>query len=659
MAKDKDKEKQRLQDALNKYKKQGNKNLSNLFRLLFFLMLIIFLFYFFDTPQQTKQISWLEFKREYLEEHKVDHLAVINKEKVEVYMKDSAQAKDSTESLLTTDAKKGPGYYFTIGSVETFEQKMDEAQANFSEDELVDVTYTTRSNWFDSLLPWLIPLFLLILFWMFIRSRMQGMGGSNPLFSIGKSKAKVYDQENRPSVSFKDVAGLEEAKIEIREVVSFLRDRSHYTQLGAKIPRGVMLVGPPGTGKTLLARAVAGEANVPFFSLSGSDFVEMFVGVGASRVRNLFQEAKKKAPCIIFIDEIDAIGRKRGKRQSMYGNDEQENTLNQLLQALDGFEPNSGVIVMAATNREDVLDKALLRPGRFDRRIHIGLPDLEERKAIFKIHSNPIKIEEKIDTKILASQSAGFSGADIANVCNEAALIAARNHREAVTQEDFMNAMERVVAGLEKKSKVISDEEKKVIAFHEAGHAVVSSLLENVDTLVKVSIIPRGKSLGANWYLPKERHIYTRTQLLDRMCAALAGRAAEKLVFEEVSSGAVDDLEKVTKMAYTMVSIYGLNEKLGNISYHDTGGEWGSQFQKPYSEHTGKLIDQEVHNLIKQAYEKAESLLQSHQEQLQSLADLLLEKEVIYRKDLKKIMEKEAVLTGFSEASSDKNRQDG
>ena len=658
MTKDRDKERKRLEETLNKYKSQGNKNLSYLFRLLFFFILIVFLFYFFDTSDPANQITWLEFEQEYLEKHKVEHLTVINKERVDVYLEESDQSSDSSEISLRPE-NTGPQFYFTIGSVETFEQKMDEAQAGFSEDELVSVTYVNQSNWFADLLPWLIPIFLLFLFWMFIRSRMQDMGSSNPLFSIGKSKAKLYDQENRPPVNFKDVAGLEEAKIEIREVVSFLKDRSNYTKLGAKIPKGVLLVGPPGTGKTLLARAVAGEASVPFFSLSGSDFVEMFVGVGASRVRNLFQEAKKKAPCIIFIDEIDAIGRKRGNRKSMYGNDEQENTLNQLLQELDGFEPNAGVIVMAATNREDVLDKALLRPGRFDRRIHLDLPNLKERQAIFGIHIKPLKVEEEIDTEMLASQSAGFSGADIANVCNEAALIAARNKRDSVKQEDFLNAMERIVAGLEKKTKVISEDEKKVIAYHESGHAIASSLLKHVDTLVKVSIIPRGRSLGANWYLPKERNIYTETQLFDRMCAALAGRAAEEIKFGEVSSGAVDDLEKVTKMAYTMVSMYGLNKKLGNISFHDTTGEWNSQFQKPYSEHTGKIIDQEVHDLIDNAYEKAKALLKEHQKQLDTLAQWLLEREVLYKKDLETLLEKEAVFTQYSDTQTYKNRQRG
>lgn len=657
MTKERKSDPKKLEEKIQKYRSKGNKNLSHLFRLLFFFILIILLFYFFDAPQQTNQLTWLEFKREYLEKHNVEHLAVINKEKVEVYLKKPAQKPDSTDFSLTDNT--GPQHYFTIGSVETFERKLDEAQAGFSEDELVGVTYVNRSNWFAELLPWLIPLFLLFLFWMFIRSRMQGMGSSNPLFSIGKSKAKVYDQENRPSVSFKDVAGLDEAKVEIREVVSFLRDRGNYTKLGAKIPKGVLLVGPPGTGKTLLARAVAGEASVPFFSLSGSDFVEMFVGVGASRVRNLFQEAKKKAPCIIFIDEIDAIGRKRGNRKSMYGNDEQENTLNQLLQELDGFEPNAGVIVMAATNREDVLDKALLRPGRFDRRIHLDLPNKYERQAIFNIHIKPLKIQEDIDTDMLASQSAGFSGADIANVCNEAALIAARNQRDSVKQEDFLNAMERIVGGLEKKSKVISKEEKKVIAYHEAGHAIVSSLLKHVDTLVKVSIIPRGRSLGTNWYLPKERHIYTETQLFDRMCAALGGRAAEEIQFGEVSSGAVDDLEKVTKLAYTMVSMYGLNKKLGNISFHDTTGEWNRQFQKPYSEHTGKIIDQEVHELIDKAYEKAKALLKEHEDQLDALSQRLLEKEVLYKNDLEDILKREAVFTEYADTQSYKNRQRG
>jgi cell division protease FtsH len=439
-------------------------------------------------------------------------------------------------------------------------------------------------------------------------------------------------------VTFKDVAGLDEPKTEIQEVVDFLKHPDKYSKLGARIPKGVLMVGPPGTGKTLMGKAVAGEAEVPFFSLSGSDFVEMFVGVGSARVRDMFAKAKEKAPCIIFIDEIDAIGRTRGTSRSMQSNDERESTLNQLLQEMDGFDTNSGIIVIAATNRADVLDNALLRPGRFDRHIQLELPSLKEREEIFKVHIKPLQIQGDVDTNLLASQTAGFSGADIANVCNEAALIAARNKKDAVEMEDFVNAMDRVIAGMERKGKVISDEEKEVIAYHEAGHAIISWLLEKVDPLVKVSIVPRGKSLGSNWYLPRENSLRRESEFYQQMCAALGGRAAEEVIYEEVSSGALNDLEKVTKQAYTMVAMYGLSEKLGNISYHDSSGEMSNGFQKPYSEDTGRMIDEEVRSLVENAYEEAQRIIRDHVKELRQITEMLLEKEVIFGSDLESIL---------------------
>ena len=603
--------------------------------------LVLFgVFYFFgQRGSGSQEVSWQQLKG-YIEEGKVQSIEVINQQTAEVYLQDSLRKQSDNNGWFSRSAAPGPVYTYTLGSVETFENKIEEAEAGLEEE--VNVSYTYRTNWLAGILPWLIPLGLIIGFWYLMRKRAKSaMGGGNPFSSMGKSKAKVYDQENGPKVKFKDIAGLEEAKTEVEELVHYLRDTSKYVKVGAKIPKGVMLVGPPGTGKTMMAKAVAGEANVPFFSISGSDFVEMFVGVGASRVRNLFKEAQEKAPCIIFIDEIDAIGRSRGRAKSMQSNDEQENTLNQMLQELDGFSTNSGVIVLAATNRKDILDKALLRPGRFDRQIYLDLPNRKEREAIFKVHLQNINVKEQIDLNVLAAQSAGFSGADIANICNEAALIAARNDREAVTQKDFYNAMDRVVAGLEKRSRQISDQEKEIISYHEAGHAVASHMLPNVDSLVKVSIIPRGRSLGANWYLPKERNIMTRSQIFDKMVATLAGRAAEDLVFDEISSGALDDLEKVTKMAYTMVSMYGLSDKVGNLSFHDSTGEYQQSFQKPYSEYLGRKIDEEVQSIIDQAYQKAKELISEEKGALENIAALLKDQEMIEKKDVEKAFQKE------------------
>ncbi|NVN95918.1 MAG: ATP-dependent zinc metalloprotease FtsH, partial [Bacteroidetes bacterium] len=497
-----------------------------------------------------------------------------------------------------------------------------------------------RRDWGSEIFSFIWPVLLLIVGWIVIM-RMMGKGsGGGQIFNIGKSKAQLFDKDTSVNINFSDVAGLEEAKTEIIEIVDFLKNPTKYTELGGKIPKGALLVGPPGTGKTLLAKAVAGEAKVPFFSISGSDFVEMFVGVGASRVRDLFKQAKEKAPCIIFIDEIDAIGRARGKNAMTGGNDERENTLNQLLTEMDGFATNAGVIILAATNRADILDKALMRAGRFDRQIYVELPDLEERKAIFIVHMRNLKNDTNLNVEFLAKQTPGFSGADIANVCNESALIAARKGKKVIEKQDFLDAIDRIVGGLEKRNKIISLDEKKVIAFHEAGHASISWLLEHAHPLVKVTIVPRGKALGAAWYLPEERQITTSEQMLDEITAALGGRAAEQVTFGKISTGALNDLEKVTKQAYAMVVYFGLNEKIGNISYYDSTGQQEYSFSKPYSEKTAELIDQEIHILIETAYQRAIKLLQENKEKLNSLAKVLIEKEVIFREDLESIFGK-------------------
>tara|TARA_R110002072_G_scaffold271987_1_gene432053 strand:- start:33750 stop:35855 length:2106 start_codon:yes stop_codon:yes gene_type:complete len=514
--------------------------------------------------------------------------------------------------------------------------------------QLVQMVPVQEVDYIGNLISFLLPIVILLAIFMFVMRRMGGGsgGGGGQIFNIGKSKAKLYDNGKTTNTTFNDVAGLEGAKEEVEEIVEFLKNSKKYTDLGAKIPKGALLVGPPGTGKTLLAKAVAGEAKVPFFSLSGSDFVEMFVGVGASRVRDLFKQAKEKAPSIIFIDEIDAIGRARGKNNGLGSNDERENTLNQLLTEMDGFGTNSGVIILAATNRADVLDKALTRAGRFDRQIFVDMPDLNERREIFAVHLKPIKLEKEIDVEFLSRQTPGFSGADIANLCNEAALIAARNGKKQVEKQDFLDAVDRIIGGLEKKNKIITPEEKKAIAFHEAGHATISWMLEHANPLVKVTIVPRGRSLGAAWYLPEERMITTTEQILDDICSALGGRAAEQLTFGKISTGALSDLEKITKQAYAMVTIYGLNEKVGNISYYDPNG---NQFTKPYSEETAKIIDQEVSNLIEEQYQRALSLLKENKEKLGLLAEQLLDKEVIFKEDLvsifgKRIWDKEPVV---------------
>jgi ATP-dependent metalloprotease FtsH len=522
-----------------------------------------------------------------------------------------------------------------IGNHANFEKALDERGYH-------DYENIIETNWIAQILGYLLPFGIIVLIWMFVMRRMSGGsgggGGGGQIFNIGKSRAQVYEKGKSTNVTFKDVAGLEGAKEEIVEIVEFLKNPKKYTELGAKIPKGALLVGPPGTGKTLLAKAVAGEAKVPFFSLSGSDFVEMFVGVGASRVRDLFRQAKEKAPAIIFIDEIDAIGRARGKNNGFNTNDERENTLNQLLTEMDGFGTNSGVIILAATNRADVLDSALMRAGRFDRQIYVDMPDLNERKAIFGVHLKPIKLSTEIDVDFLAKQTPGFSGADIANLCNEAALIAARHNKKQVEKQDFLDAVDRIIGGLEKKNKIITPEEKKTIAYHEAGHAAVSWLLQYANPLVKVTIVPRGQSLGAAWYLPEERSITTTEQLLDDMCATLGGRAAEQLTFQRISTGALSDLERVTKQAYAMTSIYGLNERVGNISFYDSQGR--DAFTKPYSEDTAKVIDEEVSKLIEGQYQRALQLLGENQDKLALLAERLLSSEVIFKEDLEAIFGK-------------------
>ncbi|MCR9052068.1 MAG: ATP-dependent zinc metalloprotease FtsH [Phaeodactylibacter xiamenensis] len=588
---------------------------------------------FYFNGSQTEEISWSRFKQEMLGNGDVYKIDVINQKKAEVYIKSEALTTSRYPEIDSSQA--GPHYTFNIGSLDNFQETLDanqEATGN-----AIDLAFQERTDWLGSILSWMLPILIIVGIWVFVLRRMRpgggmGSGGGN-IFDIGKSKAKLFEKGSS-DVTFKDVAGLEEVKVEVKEVVDFLKNPSRYTKLGAKIPKGVLLVGPPGTGKTLLARAVAGQAEVPFYSISGSEFVEMFVGVGASRVRDLFKKAKQTSPSIIFIDEIDAIGRSRGKSAAMQANDERENTLNQILTEMDGFGTNTGVIVMAATNRGDVLDRALLRPGRFDRQIYLELPTRTERKAILEVHTKPLAMSEDIDLDTLAAQTPGFSGADIANVCNEAALIAARRSKEQVEMKDFYDATDRVIAGLEKKSKIISEGEKKVIAHHEAGHATASWFLKHADNLLKVSVVPRGRSLGAAWYLPQEHVIYNTDQFMDRICTALGGRAAEEIIFGKVSSGALDDLEKVTKQAYTMVAYYGLNEKLGNISYYDSTGQSEQSLQKPYSEATAQVIDEEVHKLVETAYERTLSLLRDHRSQLEELAQLLLTKEVAFKDDL-------------------------
>ena len=592
--------------------------------------------------QSISKTNISDFER-YLNEGDVEQVIVVNQKLAKVTLNSYGLEKSvhksiKSKNILGQENTGGPHYEFEVGNLELFQRKLEQA-----EDKGIQFRYefmTVENRWMDVILGFL-PIIIIIGVWIFLMRRMSGGGAGGPggqIFNIGKSKAKLFDQNTEVKTTFKDVAGLEGAKEEIQEIVDFLKNPKKYTVLGGKIPKGALLVGSPGTGKTLLAKAVAGEAKVPFFSLSGSDFVEMFVGVGASRVRDLFKQAKDKSPAIIFIDEIDAIGRDKGKNNFTGSNDERENTLNQLLTEMDGFGTDTNVIVLAATNRSDVLDKALMRAGRFDRQIYVDLPDLNERREIFKVHLKPLKSVKSLDVEFLSKQTPGFSGADIANVCNEAALIAARKNRKSVGKQDFLDAVDRIVGGLEKKNKIVTPEEKKTIAFHEAGHATVSWLLEHAAPLVKVTIVPRGQSLGAAWYLPEERMIVRTEQMLDEMCAALGGRAAEKIMFNKISTGALSDLEKVTRQARAMVSIYGLNDTLGNITYYDSTGQMENSFTKPYSEKTAQVIDKEISDIIERQYKRACDLLKKNKNKLMQLAERLLEKEVIFKDDLFNIL---------------------
>ncbi|GAA0875500.1 ATP-dependent zinc metalloprotease FtsH [Wandonia haliotis] len=600
----------------------------------------------FTSGGNTREISTNDFF-ELAKDGYVEKIIIINNQEVEVFIADDRleDLKDRDKKYKNLSKSKGsfgesPQLTFTPPEPKFFMDQLKEVNSELSEagQGQIDYKIDNRVNWLQVLLTYSLPILLIFGLWFFMMRRMSGgAGGGGQIFNIGKSKAQLFEKGKGTNVTFKDVAGLEGAKEEVQEIVDFLKNPKKYTELGAKIPKGALLVGPPGTGKTLLAKAVAGEAQVPFFSLSGSDFVEMFVGVGASRVRDLFKQAKEKAPAIIFIDEIDAIGRARGKNANMGSNDERENTLNQLLTEMDGFGTNSGVIILAATNRADILDRALMRAGRFDRQIYVDMPDLNERKEIFQVHLKPIKLQDKVDIDFLAKQTPGFSGADIANLCNEAALIAARKKKSAVELQDFLDAVDRIIGGLEKKNRIISKEEKRAIAFHEAGHATVSWLLRYAHPLVKVTIVPRGQSLGAAWYLPEERSITRTNQILDEMCAALGGRAAEEVIFGEISTGALSDLEKVTKQAYAMVSIYGLNDKVGNISYYDSQGRSEYSFSKPYSEDTAKTIDEEASKIIEEQYKRAKQLLTENRDKLTALAEKLLQKEVIFKEDLVEI----------------------
>ena len=626
-------------------KKKNNKSKINIYWFyasIVFFILSIGLLGGDSGIQNTQQTDISSFEN-YLRNGDIEKVAIINQRYARITLNENALEKDihrsvKSKNFLGQENITGPHYQFEIGTPELFETKLQEIREieglNFS------VEFITMENrWLDVLLGFL-PIIIIIGIWIFLMRRMSGGAGGagGQIFNIGKSKAKLFDQNTEVKVTFKDVAGLEGAKEEVQEIVDFLKNPKKYTVLGGKIPKGALLVGAPGTGKTLLAKAVAGEAKVPFFSLSGSDFVEMFVGVGASRVRDLFKQAKDKSPSIIFIDEIDAIGRARGRSNITGSNDERENTLNQLLTEMDGFGTDTNVIVVAATNRADVLDKALMRAGRFDRQIFVDLPDLNERREIFKVHLKPLKKNRALDVEFLAKQTPGFSGADIANVCNEAALIAARNNKKSVGKQDFLDAVDRIVGGLEKKNKIITKDEKNTIAFHEAGHAIVSWLLEHAAPLVKVTIVPRGQSLGAAWYLPEERLIVRTEQMLDEMCATLGGRAAEKIMFNKISTGALSDLEKVTKQARAIVSVYGLNDKIGNITYYDSSGQTDYNFTKPYSEETAKKIDEEISMIIEKQYKRACELLKKNKSKLSALASRLLEKEVIFKEDLVKIL---------------------
>jgi len=615
----------------------------------FFILLLAFIgIQVLFSGKYTKKASQRDIE-EMIINHDIEKVVVVNKEQAEIYIKPE-KLKEERYSDFARQKGFGiqpprPQYYHSFGTVELFEEFFAGIQekAGYSQEERINPEYQTRKDYLSTFLGVILPFLLIAAVWIYFMRRMSGGaggGGAGNIFSVGKSKAQIFDKDTHIKTNFSDVAGLEEAKTEVMEIVDFLKNPKKYTNLGGKIPKGALLVGPPGTGKTLLAKAVAGEANVPFFSISGSDFVEMFVGVGASRVRDLFKQAKEKAPCIVFIDEIDAVGRARGRNPNFGANDERENTLNQLLTEMDGFGTNSGVIILAATNRADILDKALLRAGRFDRQINVELPDIREREAIFKVHLRPIKLEEGFDVAFLAKNTPGFSGADIANVCNEAALIAARGNKTVVEKQDFLDAIDRIIGGLEKKNKIVSFEEKRTIAYHEAGHATVSWLLEYASPLLKVTIIPRGKALGAAWYLPEERSISTREHILDELAYALGGRAAEELVIGKISTGALSDLEKVTKQAYAMVAYFGMSEEVGNVSFYDSSGQSEYGFTKPYSEKTAELIDHEAKKIVEVSYNKAKEVISANIDGLTKLAEQLLEKEVIFSEDLERIFGK-------------------
>ena len=630
----------------------------NIFWIYGVIFAIIILWSFFGTSNDKPIKGNWAMVEQMIAAGEVERIVIENRETARVVLKKEAAENYRKGENMTLKQLPATGthLYFTIGSVDAFREDLKAAEAQNPDAQPIPVEYENEQrDWMDilgSILPWL----LIIGFWFFIMRSMSrgiGGGGGNGIMNVGKARAQAFDKENKKPVTFKDVAGLEEAKVEIMEIVDFLKNAEKYRDLGAKIPKGALLVGPPGTGKTLLAKAVAGEANVPFLSISGSDFVEMFVGVGASRVRDLVEQAKQKAPCILFIDEIDAIGRARGKNAGFSGNDERENTLNQLLTEMDGFQTNTGVIVLAATNRADILDKALMRAGRFDRQIEVGLPDIKEREEIFAVHLRPLKLDPALDRSFLARQTPGFSGADIANVCNEAALIAARHGKKQIHKEDFLAAIDRIIGGLERKNKIITDAEKRKIAYHEAGHATVSWLLKHASPLIKVTIIPRGKALGAAWYLPEERQITTREQLMDEMASTLGGRVSEQLTFGEISTGALNDLERVTKQAYAMVAYYGMSKRVGNLSFYDSTGQSDMAFTKPYANETAEAIDSEARALIDEAYRMAEEVLTEHSEGLKALAELLLEREVIFTEDVERVLGKRLTAQPTEEKSEE------
>lgn len=619
------------------------------FWLITVLIILIAGIAYFSKSSSAVEITQLKFEK-ILKEGDVAETVVINKEVVEVTIKKDSIKKYNTqlkEQRLPIGSNRGPHFKFIINSLETFENRFREIQEEkvknrqMTESEIIGLKAKKESDFTGFILNWGILFLMLFGLWFLMRRMTGGGGPGGQIFNIGKSRAALFDAENRVKITFSDAAGLDEAKEEVKEIVEFLKHPTKYTSLGGKIPKGALLVGPPGTGKTLLAKAVAGEAGVPFFSLSGSDFVEMFVGVGAARVRDLFKQAKEKAPCIVFIDEIDAIGRSRGRGQMPGSNDERENTLNSLLVEMDGFSTDSGVIILAATNRPDVLDSALMRPGRFDRQISIDKPDIIGREAIFKVHLKPLKLANDVDSKKLAAQTPGFAGAEIANVCNESALIAARKDKKAVDMQDFQDAIDRVIGGLEKKNKLISPSEKKIVAYHEAGHAVAGWFLEHADPLVKVSIVPRGiAALGYAQYLPREQFLHTKEQLMDEMCMTLGGRAAEDIVFSRVSTGALSDLERITKMAYGIVTMYGMNDKIGNVSFYDSKSSSDYAFTKPYSDATANTIDEEVRNLISECYDRTKDLLTQKREELEVIAQELLSKEIIFQNDLERLIGK-------------------